>query len=598
LPNCSVLVTSRRRLHGLTVRGAVNLPVTPLTQAESTGWLAKWLDTRADAEPGAVAELAALCGGIALALRMVVDHLLSRPGIPLAEFVSELRDERILLGLGEHGDDPGSTVRAALGRSYDALGTDEQQFFRLLGVNPGPDISLQAAAALFGEQQQKVAKGLDFLVDFHLLGQPESRTRYQLHDLLRQFARELVTDLEERRAAEERLISFYLFSAQNADRAVIPNRVGVSMPPLIDEVRPAEFADQESAIKWAVRERSNIISIMKYAVDNGFHEYGSKLPSVIGEIFQRLGYRREVATTLRIAIHAAKTMGDRINEASWKGNLAFIEIAMGEFDAAQENILSAKALCEQLEYPLGIATMDHYMGRLLVERGEVQRGIEAHEHALAAFRRIDAKGPEVIAQYRLGEAYRRANNLENATSLLRDALWNADRMMDSYTKGCVLAELAAVHMELGDMADTKGYCQRALEIHEDVDPTQSGKVYNILASVYYNERNYGSAELYARRALAYCRDARDSRGQALALRTIGESLHQQARHEQAVESWSLAVSLLESTGDRQAAAVVRDLLSEAPTTPPDVPHGRTESPQSRHMSKSTQQDPVNFNPIG
>ena len=50
--------------------------------------------------------------------------------------------------------------------------------------------------------RQEVQKGLDILVDFHMLGQPEALTRYRMHDLLRRYARELAASSDENSVAE------------------------------------------------------------------------------------------------------------------------------------------------------------------------------------------------------------------------------------------------------------------------------------------------------------------------------------------------------------------------------------------------------------
>ncbi|HEV7974642.1 AfsR/SARP family transcriptional regulator [Amycolatopsis sp.] len=586
LSNCTVVLTSRQRLSRLTRVGAFSLPVPPLNYAESKTWLVKWLGERAEPESVAIGDLAALCNGVPLALRIVADHVTSRPKVPLGEFVDELWDEQTLLALGDHGDGPDGSVRAALSWSYRALDPREQRLFRLLGINPGPDISLAAAAALLGQDSRTTKKGLDILVDAHLLGQPESRDRYRFHDLLRGYARELAVESDEFAAAEERLLGFFLASAQNADQVVVPNGARVTIPPVPAGVVPIEFNGEKSAMKWAYRERVNIMSLIRYAVDrnSGLEVYVSKYPSVIGEIWTRQGHGVEVAAALRLAIVSAQKMGNDLDAASWMGNLGYILIGLRDFESSWESVMSAKVMFEQIGYPLGIAIMRHLLGRIQLER-DVRKGIETQLSALAELRRIDARGQEVIALYRLGEAYRRAGNLDAAASFCRDALWSADRLGDIHIKGCVFAELASIHLERGNLAESRGYCERALEIHEPDDPAESGKVYSTLASIHLDQREYRDAELCARRALTFCRSARDGRGQAGALRTIAELLYRQARHEEAVKSWRVALSLLEAADDRYAAAAVRNRLAEVASIPPEIPLERTEAMENASQKR-------------
>ena len=577
LSNCTVVLTSRQRLSRLTRAGAFSLPVLPLNYAESKTWLVKWLGARAEPEAIAIGDLAALCGGVALALRIVADHVTSRPGVPLGEFVDELWDEQTLLTLGDHGDGQDGSVRAALSWSYRALDPREQRLFRLLGINPGPDISLAAAAALLGQDVKTTKKGLDILVDAHLLGQPESRDRYRFHDLLRGYARELAVESEEFAAAEERLLSFFLATAQNADRVVIPGRERVDVPSAPDGVVPLDFADEKSAMNWVTRERFAMKALLKYADTRGLDLFLAKFPSAVGEIWNRLGYGADTATALRLAVKAAQRIGDVEVIGASKANLGYTLINLRDFDSARESIVSAKGLLEQVGHSVGVAVMDHLLGRLWVERGEWRRGIEIQFSALAEFRRIGARDREVVALYRLGEAYRRAHNLEAAASYSRDALWMADRIGDAHTKGCALVELASVCLERGDLTDAKGYCERALEIHEPNDPAQAGRVRSIQASIHLERGEYRIAEQRARSALTYSRRARDARGQAEALRMIAELLYRQARHEEAVASWKVALSFLEAADDRHLAVAVRNRLAEVASAPSEIPLERTES---------------------
>jgi tetratricopeptide (TPR) repeat protein/DNA-binding SARP family transcriptional activator len=589
LSNCAVVLTSRQNLRGLARARGASVPVSPLTYNEAKQWMAKWLGSRAASEVTAANELASLCGGIALTLRVVAEHAISRPAVALAEFVEELRDEQTLLGLGDHGDGPGGSVGAALGWSYHALNAEEQRCFRLLGINPGSDISLAAASALLGRERREAKRCLDVLVDAHLLGQPHSRDRYKYHTLLARYARELGAGAEQS-AAEERLLSFYTHSGQNADRIVLPHKPPVQPPPLVDGVQPVEFQDENGAVMWVARERANINTVLCYAVSRNMHSYVSAIPSIIGEIFARLGYGDDAAHGLQMAIRSAQTLGEVYNEASWRGNLACIQLGQREFESARENTLSAKAVFERLGMVFPAAIMDYQLGRVFVERGDVLRGIEIQLGALAVFQRInseEAAERALTATYRLGEAYRRAGNLEAATSYCQDALWRAGQMGESHHRACILGELAVICLERGDLVEARGYCGRALESHGYVHAEEAGKIYATLGTVCLYQKDFRAAEQYARQALTYFRGARRVVDQAAALRVIAEALYRQARHDEAIEAWSLALSLLDAIGERQAAAEIRERIAEVTPAPPLIAQERTEPMRARPRSEFT-----------
>jgi len=150
-PRSVALVTSRQQLASLIAREGASpmlLDVLPAVQAREL--LSRRLGSvRAAAEPDAVLELTALCGCLPLALAVAAARAATRPGVPLAALAAELRDSRSRLGALEAGDSAGS-VRAAFSWSGRYLTGPAARMFRLLGVHPGPDISVPAAASLTG----------------------------------------------------------------------------------------------------------------------------------------------------------------------------------------------------------------------------------------------------------------------------------------------------------------------------------------------------------------------------------------------------------------------------------------------------------------
>ncbi|ONI84410.1 hypothetical protein ALI144C_14695 [Actinosynnema sp. ALI-1.44] len=576
LSNCTVLVTSRSRLPDLVRRGASTVPVQPLTYTEGKAWLAKWVGQRASAEAAAASDLVALCGGNALILKIVIERTRSRPGVALAEFADELRDEHTMLGLGGRG--PESSVRAALGWSYHAMSPAEQRLFRLLGTHPGPDVSIDLAASLAAQDRKDVQRKLEALVDFHMLSQPESLTRYRLHDLLRRYARELAAASDERQAAVRRLLDFYLTSSQNADRVTAPNRVPVAIAPPSVGVVPVEFADPDSAMRWVARERANINAVMGYASDNGLHEFVMKMPSMVGEIFQRLGHRDDAIAGLRMSIQSGRLAGDVYEEACAWGNLGFHQLAAREFEAARDSLVKARAMFEHIDDPIGIAVTDLKVGRLALEQGDAGRAVEIQLSVLRTFRQLRSTGEEAVTLYRLAQSYRRMGNLTEATTYARAALRLAEQLGADHTKGCAFTELAEIHLERGELTEAKACCERALRIHENSDSNQMGTIHLTLAHVHVNMGNTADAELCARRALTYYRSSHDISGQAKAQRVLAELLHGQARHEEAAELWALALSSFEAIGNQRAATDIRERLTEIPAAP-SIPADRTESIQ-------------------
>jgi hypothetical protein len=190
------LITAKRLLAGL--EGVRRLGLGPLSLPEATELLTGILGQRAasDQEP-ALHQLAELCEGMPLALRIIGNRLVSRPGWDAAELAARLADEEHRLDQFKAGD---LKIATAFWMSYEQLGDAARQVFRRLAAVPGRDYDA-ALAAVAGEVPVEVAwNALDELVDLGLL-LDGAAGRYRFHDLVRLFAR---TRLEEEESPAER----------------------------------------------------------------------------------------------------------------------------------------------------------------------------------------------------------------------------------------------------------------------------------------------------------------------------------------------------------------------------------------------------------
>ena len=196
-PASMVLVTSRSQLGGLSADGARLLPLDVFTRAEAVHLLTARLGRdRAAAEPGAVDQVAALCACLPLALAVAAARAAGRPRLPLAALAAELADSAGRLEALD-GDDPATSVRAVFSWSARQLDDESARMFRLLGLHPGPDISVPAAASLAGRARPQARRLLRELVRAHLIAEPVPG-RYTFHDLLRSYAAEKARHRRER----------------------------------------------------------------------------------------------------------------------------------------------------------------------------------------------------------------------------------------------------------------------------------------------------------------------------------------------------------------------------------------------------------------
>ncbi|TDD60451.1 XRE family transcriptional regulator [Kribbella antibiotica] len=206
---CAVIVTSRRALVGLP--GARPLELAVLADDEALALLvatagAEWIET----DLQTAREVVARCGSLPLAIRIAGSRLAAEPSWTVADLARRLADESARLDLFGDG------VRASIALSLagtSAADVAAAEIFGLLGLHEGNELDLKVAARLVDRPESEVEPLLEHLVDLHLLESASPR-RYQFHDLVRAYARELAP--ADRTAARERVLALYVGMAWQA----------------------------------------------------------------------------------------------------------------------------------------------------------------------------------------------------------------------------------------------------------------------------------------------------------------------------------------------------------------------------------------------
>ncbi|MFJ3583470.1 BTAD domain-containing putative transcriptional regulator [Streptomyces sp. NPDC090127] len=201
-----VVATSRQRFAGLAARdGARTVSVRPLAVPEAAQLLTTLSGGRLVGHPEAARRLAALCGGLPLALRITAEGLLANSGVPLGTLVEQYTAESGRLDRLTVGDDALASVRDAFETSYQTLSPEAARMFRFLGLRKDGPITVPVAASLADTDHTTARRLLGLLVAHHFL--EEYGPRFRLHDLIGIYAAECAErePMLSRRAALARL---------------------------------------------------------------------------------------------------------------------------------------------------------------------------------------------------------------------------------------------------------------------------------------------------------------------------------------------------------------------------------------------------------
>jgi len=336
-PGCLALVTSRNHLTGLVAaEGAHPLALDLLPAAGARDLLIRRLGShRVAREPAAVDDIIAGCARLPLALTIAAARAATSPGFPLAVFATELREATRALDPFDGGD-LATDVRTVFSWSYRALSAAAARLFRLLGLYPGPDIGLAAAASLAAIQPDQARAPLAELTRAHLLAE-HSPGRYAFHDLLRSYAAEQARahdSQQVRDAAVHRLLDHYLHTARNAAILIEPHFEPPALMPAQPGVSAGESGTAEDAMSWFGAERAVLLAAVLLAADAGHGEHAWQLAWMLSPSFIRRGSWTDNARAQHAALAAARRTGDAAGEAHALHCLALGYARSGRFHDA------------------------------------------------------------------------------------------------------------------------------------------------------------------------------------------------------------------------------------------------------------------------
>jgi DNA-binding SARP family transcriptional activator/tetratricopeptide (TPR) repeat protein len=509
-PGCLVVVTSRRQMAGLVAaEGAALITLDVLSYAEAHEMLARRLgQDRVTAEAEAADEIIEACAHLPLALSIAAGRAVGRPKRPLSELAIELRDAKGRLDALE-ADDAATDVRAVLSWSYDQLSPTAARMFRLLGLHPGPDISLSAAASLAGLPRPGAGSALRELtrtnmVTEHLPG------RYTFHDLLRVYAAdqaERTDSAQERGAATRRVLDHYLHTAMAASQRFSPHRPPLRLDAPQPGVIPADFSAKEQAVTWFDAEVPVLLALIGYSEANGFDTHAWQVAWALGPFFSRRGRWRDYAATQATALAAAGRLGDNLALAHTHYLLGNAQGHLGAYQAADSNIRRALDLFRELGDRANEGMVLNGLASMLETQGHYP---EALAVALDALRMLKA----------VGHWWTQAN-LENGVGWL--------------------------YAHLGQYDQALTHCHRALGLHRESG--NRGGMADTLDSLGYVYRCLGDhsrSKDYYQQAIAVCRELGDTLGEGESLAALGDTYAEAGDPEQARTLLGQAAAILDT----------------------------------------------------
>lgn len=470
-PSCVVVITSRNRLDSLTARdGAHRLILDLLSTEEAVALLTSRLGRqRVAAEPDAVTELIELCARLPLALSIVAARAATHPRLPLSRLVDDLSDERARLDALDLGD-PDLDLRAVFSWSYHTLTPPAARLFRLLGLHPGPDISLPAAASLAGIPIPQARAPLTELTRAHLLDE-HTPGRYRFHDLLRAYAGEKATAEEpepQRRSAIHRVLDYYLHTSLATALILDPYCDSIAVMAPHPGVTPGVITNDKQAQEWFTAEHATLLAAIDQAARTGFDLHAWQLPWAIHMFLDRQGYWRDRVVTQQTALATARRLGDRTAQARAHRVLGHTYAWQGLHDDALPHHQRALALFREIDDRTGQAHVHYGLGWAYERQGRHAEAFPHVQHAVDLYRATSHRAWEARALSLLGRCYARLGHHRQALTHCHQGLALLRDLSDRAGEALALHILGYTHHLLGQHPQATTHYHQSLALFREI----------------------------------------------------------------------------------------------------------------------------------
>ena len=528
--NCLLLVTSRAKINltGLATRDIDCLP---------PGKSQELLLNLAPRITGQEAAAAELCGHLPLALEVFAGAVNDRSLTPVSELIDRLRQRKETL----------SSVDAAFQVSFELLPEPLRRCWTQLGVFPA-GFDLAAAAAVWEMGSEPAREALQALLNASLVDMNESKHRFCLHDLVRQFCAGKLSKSEDEAARFRHARHFRNIGAAADDLLIQGRAKVVEGLQLFDR----EIKNIEAAFEWLHTRKDKASAALLISLVGAIVHTGQDLRF----------HPRQRIRWLESQRAAARTAHDRQAEGVALGNLGTAYADLGEPRKAIEYHEQALAIDRAIGDRQGEGQDLGNLGLAYADLGEPRKAIEFYEQALVIDREIGDRRGDGNALGNLGNAYADLGEPRKAIEFYEQHLALAREIGDRRGEGNVLGNLGNAYFILGEPRKAIEYHEQALVIDREIgDRRGEGQDLGNLGAAYAALGEPRKAIEFYEKQMVIVRDIGDRRGEGTALFNSALALFGFGEKAEAIRRAEAALAIFEAIEDPNAAQVRAQLAA-------------------------------------
>ena len=442
-----------------------------------------------------LAQVAAACARLPIALRAAAAFLAEHPGWTVEEYLTALAKQRLPYMASEN--DERLDVAAVLGFSIARLTEVRPELaarWRLLVLFPS-GFDAAGAAAVWAIEQDEARDDLDRLVTRSLVEHDAASRRYRLHDLYRELAGQDPNEqaLEE---ARKRHAAYYCAVVDQANKIYLKGSTNIQVAVAIFDL---EWINIQSGQQWAAEQILSRIDAAEIA--RSFVAIGEDLlnlrrrPSERICWFQagidacsRLGDRAGEANAFRglgiawrylsdynrailyynCALEIFRDIGDRYSEGVLLNNIANSMVELGKTEGAIDKYKEYYRICLEQMDRRGQGKALGNIGHLFYKMKDYRRAIRFQLRRLAIARNDGDRRAEGYALGNLGLAWTAFGKPGNAIAFHENALAISREIGDRRGEGQDLGDLGLAWAALGEYLKALNFHEQHLAIAREI----------------------------------------------------------------------------------------------------------------------------------
>jgi predicted ATPase/DNA-binding SARP family transcriptional activator len=479
------------------------------------------------------------------------------------------------------------SLRAVFDHSWSLLPPEAQRALQQVSVFRG-GFTVQAAKKVCGASQETVYD----LVDRSMLCWSEPRQgskRFDLHELLRQYAYERLVEAGDEQTACDRHLDFFLNLAKTARPGLDGGEAQAWLERLEDELD-----NLRAALDWSLLHKENPLAGLRLAAAlaefwgrRGYLSEGrARLDALLekmnvntdsqdrpsasirsrslcaaGDLALLQGDLAEAHTRFEAGLSLSQASGDQEITAAALMGLGTIAWTQSNFGLAQNHFERSLYLYRRCEDTHGSAVALRRLGHTLRIQGQYAQAVACYNQSQELYKKTgDQRGMAQISEG-LGLLARVQGDLEQAHFLAEDSLRLRRILKDTLGISFSIFNLGAIAYERGDTRQAHHYLEECLAIRRRLgDQVGAAAALNILGDVALDQGDVQQARRLFEESLSQRRLLGDKYGMIDDLRGLGQVYLRLDDLFRGRDSLEAALGLARQLGvGRITAAVLREL---------------------------------------